>query len=332
VPRVKLVKRAGDKKVAIAFDLPSQAQLRWRFDQRYFQAAVNELGDEVIFQNAADDAQKQASQIENFIPQKPDVIIFKPIDIDAAGTLATQAEAAKIPVISYNDLTLNSSGVKWWVARDNVAVGHLTADLAVKARPRGNYVIVSGDQGTDTARDKTKGYLQRLKPHVSAGRIKVVSQQYNRQWDPALGQSQVENMNTKYKGEIAAVLANYDGFALSALQALNGNENGKVWIGGEDVFPQFANQIVLGRGAMSAYTDLEGMARYAAQAAHDLGNGRAPTYANAKFNNGAAVIPGQRVIAFAVTARNMCQFITDTRWLNFSATYKGVPANKRPKC
>src|SRR5262245_47827464 len=67
VERVKLVKTAGDKKVKIAFDLPSQAQLRWRFDQKYFQAAVNELGDEVVFQNANDDASQQANQVENFI-------------------------------------------------------------------------------------------------------------------------------------------------------------------------------------------------------------------------------------------------------------------------
>jgi D-xylose transport system substrate-binding protein len=332
VPQVKLVKQAGDKAVKIAFDLPSQAQLRWRFDQQYFQAAVDELGDEVIFQNANDNAQTQASQVENFISQKPDAIVVAPVDVEAAGTLATQAATAGIPMLAYNNNILNSEGVTWWVARNNRLVGHITAALAIKARPRGNYVIASGDQGTDIARDKTAGYMDRLRPHIKAGRIKVVSQQYNQAWDPARGQAQIENMNTKYKGAIAAVLANYDGFANAALQVFKGNRNGKVWIGGEDVFPDFANAIVLGRGAMSAYTDLKGMARYAAQAAHDVGNGRKPTYTNAVFNNGAKLVPGQRVSSFAVTKDNMCQFINETGWLKFNATYKGVPASKRPKC
>jgi len=330
VPKVKLVKRPGDKKVKIAFDLPSQAQLRWRFDQKYFQAAVNELGDTVSFQNAADDAQKQATQIENFIVQKPDVIVMVPVDIEAAATLATQAAAAKIPIVSYNQIILKSSGVTWWVARDNVAVGRKTAQLALKARPHGNYVIASGDEGTDVARDKTKGYIAALKGHSHS--VTLVSQQFNQNWDPALGQAQIQNMYTKYNGKLAAILCNYDGFSLAALQVLHGNKGGKVWIGGEDVFPQFANAIALGTGAMSFYTDLEGMARYAAQAAHDLGNGRKPTYANDKFNNGAANIAGERVASFPVTKANMCQFIKQTGWVTYNDTYKGVPVSKRPKC
>jgi D-xylose transport system substrate-binding protein len=332
VPKVKLTKRAGDKKVRIAFDLPSQAQLRWRFDQRYFQTAVKELGDEVVFQNANDNAQTQASQVENFISQRPDVIVITPVDVEAAGPLATQAAAAGIPVLAYNNLILKSKGLTWWVARDNRLVGHITANLAIRQRPRGNYVIASGDQGTDIARDKTGGYLDRLKPHTKAGRIKVVSAQYHRGWDPALGQAQIENMVTRFSGNIAAVLCNYDGFALAALQVLDGNRGGKVWIGAEDVFPEFAKAIVEGRGAMSAYTDLQGMARYAAQAAHDLGNGRTPTYRNANFNNGAKVVRGQKVSSFAVTRTNMCQFIKETGWLNYNQTYKNVPASQRPKC
>jgi D-xylose transport system substrate-binding protein len=332
VPKVKLVKRPGDKKVRIAFDLPSQAQLRWRFDQRYFQAAVRELGDEVVFQNANDSAQTQASQVENFISQRPDVIVITPVDVEAAGPLATQAAAAGIPVIAYNNLILKSSGLTWWVARNNRLVGHITANLAIRQRPRGNYVIASGDQGTDIARDKTGGYMDRLRPHTTAGRIKVVSSQYHRGWDPALGQAQIENMVTRFSGNIAAILCNYDGFALAALQVLDGNRGGRVWIGAEDVFPEFAKAIVEGRGAMSAYTDLQGMARYAAQAAHDLGNGRSPTYRNASFDNGAKVVRGQRVGSFAVTRNNMCQFIKETGWLNFNQTYKSVPVGQRPRC
>src|SRR5262249_9024683 len=158
----------------------------------------------------------------------------------------------------------------------------------------------------------TAGYMDRLTPRIKAGHIKVVSQQYNAAWDPAKGQAQIENMDTKYKGNIAAVLCNYDGFSLAALQVFKGNKGGKVWIGGEDVFPKSANAIALGNGAMSSTPDLQGMARYAAQAAHDIGNGRKPTYTNENFNNGEAVVPGQRVASFAVTAANMCQFVKET--------------------
>src|SRR5947209_2564700 len=79
--KVPLKAQPGDKKVRIASDLPSQAQLRWRFDQKFFQAAVDELGDQVTFQNANDSEATQASQVENFLNQSPDVLVMVPINI-----------------------------------------------------------------------------------------------------------------------------------------------------------------------------------------------------------------------------------------------------------
>ena len=49
VNKVPLKRQPNDKSVRIVFDLPSQAQLRWQFDQRFFQAGATELGDQVSF-------------------------------------------------------------------------------------------------------------------------------------------------------------------------------------------------------------------------------------------------------------------------------------------
>jgi D-xylose transport system substrate-binding protein len=305
-------------------------QFRMKFDRLFFEQAAKELGHTVAFADANGDATLQASQVENMLSQNFDVLVIFPVSFEAAGALATQAADQGVPVVSYNFVITKSKGVSWWVARDNVHVGRLIAQMATKAKPSGNYVVASGDPATDVARLKTQGKQEVLK-HFK--RIKVVSQQYHRAWDPALGQQQVENALTATNGDIAAILANYDGFVTAALQALpDKNRSGKVWIGGEDIYPEVAQAIVEGRVVMSSYTDLRQMARLSAQAAHELGNGRKPA-ANAKMNNGVTVVPGYRVDDFAITKDNMCEFIRAVPgWLSYKRVYATTPLNKRPKC
>lgn len=328
---VHLHKRPGDKSVKIGFALQSMVQFRMKFDRDFFGQAVKELGDSVVDADANGDATVQQNQVDNFLSQGVDVLVIFAVSVDAAGALATEAAKQGVPVVSYNFVITNSKGVSWWVARDNVYVGRLAAQMAVAAKPNGNYVIASGDPATDVAQLKTKGNYQVLNKYK--GKIKVVSQQYHQAWDPALGQAQIENALTATHGNIAAIVCNYDGFVTAALQALpDKNKSGKVWIGGEDIYPEVAQAIVEGRAAMSAYTDLRQMARLAAQAAHELGNHRKPA-ATARMNNGAAVVPGVRVNSIAITKQNMCRFIKAVPgWLFYDQVYANIPKNKRPTC
>lgn len=318
------------KRVKIGFALPTLAQYRWQFDQRYFEEAVARLGDQVIVQAGNDDEKLQASQVENFISQAIDVLVISPVNVEASSSLIDQAANAGIKTISYNYVARNTDKLDFWVARDNVLVGHLTADEAIKAAPKGNYVICSGDAATDVAQDKTKGYMAKLQPLIDRGDIEVVSQQFNKGWDPALGVKQVEDALTKTNNRIAAILCNYDGFALASLQPLKEQGlEGKVFVGGEDVFPEAAQAIVEGRMAMSSYTDLKEMATRAAEAAHALGNGQQPN-ATSTQNNGAKDVPGALISSYAVTKDNMVKFIQDTGWVEYDKTYQNVPADQRP--
>lgn len=314
----------------IGFALPTLAQYRWQFDQRYFEEAANALGDEVVVQAGNDDEKLQASQVENFISQGIDVLVIAPVNVEASSSLIDQAADAGIRTISYNYVARNTDKLDYWVARDNILVGHITVDEALKMAPRGNYVILSGDAATDVAQDKTKGYMERLQPLIDAGDIVVVSQQFNQGWDPALGLKQVEDALTKNDNAIAAILCNYDGFALSALQGLKEQGlEGKVFVGGEDVFPEAAQAIVEGRMAMSSYTDLREMATKAAEAAHVLGTGGVPQ-ASSTINNGTKEVPGALISSYAVTSDGMQGFIGETEWVDFDTTYQNVPVDQRP--
>jgi D-xylose transport system substrate-binding protein len=312
----------GNEKLTLGFSLGTLSQRRWRFDKRYVEQEAQKAGADVLVQSAQDDEQVQINQAENMVSQGVDALIISPFNVDTAAPAVSAAKGAGIPVVSYNSV-VNDADIDYWVARDNVAVGKLQANLATKSVPEGNYVIASGEGGVDIAQEKTKGNMEVLEPFIEKGSINLVSQQYHRAWNPALALNQFENALQTTGNKIDAILCNYDGFVLSAMQALDdAGLSGKTWVGGEDVFLEAARGIVKGTVAMSVYTDLQQMAHLAVTAAIQLAKDKTPDH-NATINNGYADIPGHRVEAYAVTKENMREFLERTNWLPVDKVYAG---------
>lgn len=312
---------AGDGKgLTVGLSLGTLAQRRWQFDNKYMQEAADRLGIKLLVQSANDDTRLQASQVENLLSQNIDVLILSPIDVKASAPSVAAAKAAGVPVISYNSVVADSD-IDFWVARDNVKVGSLQAELAVAAVPKGNYLIISGEGGVDIAQQKTEGNMQVLQPHIDSGDITVVSQRYHQGWDPAGGLAQLEDALSVTSNKIDAVLCNYDGFIVSALPALkSAGLLGTTWLGGEDVFLEVAQAIVQGNAAMSAFTPLKEMAETAIDAAVALGKGESPA-SDATVNNGSKDVQGKQVVAIAVTEESMRGFLEETGWLTVDEVY-----------
>ena len=90
--------------------------------------------------------------------------------------------------------------------------------------------------------------------------------------------------------------------------------DGKVWLCGEDVFPEVAREIVQGRINMSAWTDLIQMGHSAADAALALAKGEAPPSNDAVDIQGTSV-PGMRIQSRGVNKANLREFLELTDWL-----------------
>lgn len=313
----------GGQSLTLGFSLGTLAQRRWQLDRDYIEAEAADRGWDVIVQAAEDDERLQISQAENMIAQGIDVLILSPINVETAAPAVAAAKEAGVPVVSYNSVVLDAD-IDYWVARDNVEVGEIQAELALEAVPQGRYVIVSGEPGVDIAQEKTQGNMNILQPRIDAGDIEVVSQEYHRAWDPEAGLAQIESALTANNNQIDAILCNYDGYVLSALEALGEVDLvGETWVGGEDVFQEVAQAIVEGRANMSAYTDLRVMAERAVAAAAALANGEQPD-SDDTIDNGFEEIPGGRIPAFAVTKENMEEFLEDTGWLPPEDVYVNV--------
>jgi D-xylose transport system substrate-binding protein len=305
----------ADSDILVGFSFPSFEHFRWAHDRAYFEKRANELGMKYIIQGAEEDAAKQDAQVEAMLSQGIKALVIIPVNIDAGKTLVERVKTDNnIPIISYN-YVIPSSKLDYWTARDNYLVGEIQAKYALEKAEKGNWAIVSGPSGVDVARQKTEGAMRVLQPHIDSGEIKIVSHEWHDAWRSEGALSQIENALTQNHNNLKAVIANEDGLALGSLRALTEQGlAGKVFVSGEDVFPEVARELVKGNISISAWTDLIQMGESAANAAYALAKGQKPE-ANDKVTVDGAVIPGMRIQSRGVTKENLAEFLKLTDWL-----------------
>lgn len=255
----------GGKKIGIVFgqDMVS----RWKFDQQGFVDQVKALGDTPVVVSAQSDAQKQRSLVENMLTQGVDAMVITPVDINTAAQLFKMAKDAGVPTVDYNFVVPNS-GADYVIARDAREFGRITAQEALKEHPTGSYVIVSGDEGNSVARDTQAGYMDVLQPEIDAKHITIVSQQFNKNWDPQSALQQTEQALVKAQNNVDAVLVGNDGMAGGVMQALKAqNLLGKTFVSGIDADLANVQAIARGEQSLTIWTDFTAMGKAAASAA-----------------------------------------------------------------
>src|SRR3954447_10192286 len=95
----------------IALLLPASKTARYETqDKPLFEAKVKALcpSCQIVYSNADQDASKQQQQAEAALTQGVKVMVLDPVDGAAAAAIVNQANAKKVPVISYDRLLLNS--------------------------------------------------------------------------------------------------------------------------------------------------------------------------------------------------------------------------------
>jgi D-xylose transport system substrate-binding protein len=305
---------AQDKKLKVGLIMPNYDQLRWKnADQAFFEKEAAKLGIEVLAQASNASEALQTSQVENMLTQGIDVLVLTPVNANAANALIRKAKRANVPVINYNFL-INKGDVACFLGRDAVEMGEKIAKAAVEAHPKGNYVIAAGEEATSVAKETRQGFLNVLKPYMDKGDIKLVSDQFNKNWSTDSARAQVENALSKNNNDIVAVLCGNDGTAYGAIQALQAQGlGGKVFVTGVDAEPRAQELIKQGLMALSNFTAFDQMGIEAAKAAYAVGNGK-PIEANATVNNGFKDVPWIKILNFNVNKENLEQSTKDFPW------------------
>src|ERR1044071_6133138 len=205
--------------VRIGFSMDTLKEERWQRDKELVEKRAKELGCEVDVQVANGDDAVQTKQCDNLLTKGVDVLIVAPHNGDVAASIVEAAHRRNVPVISYDRLIKNSD-VDLYVSHQVEKMGEMQADYALKHAPKGNYVLIGGAPTDNNALLLRKGQMNILKPAVDRGDVKVISDQFAKEWKAEEAQRITEDAMTKTNKDLAAIVASNDGTAGGAISAL----------------------------------------------------------------------------------------------------------------
>lgn len=206
------------KKIKIGF---SQCTMNhpWRVamvegNKKY--AAENLKDVELIVTDGQNNATKQASDIDDLIAQKVDVLIVSPLQSDALTPAVKKAMDAGIKVVTVDRKV--ETPVTLHIGGGNIVIGTLNASyLNTKLNGKGNIIEIQGTAGASATIDRDKGFRDELAKYPG---LKIVATQYcDYLREPAM--KFMEDALQRFgPGEIQAVYAHNDEMALGAIKAI----------------------------------------------------------------------------------------------------------------
>ena len=296
---------AGQKKIRIGLSMDTLKEARWNRDRDLFVAKAQELGAEVLVQAANGDDALQNSQAENLLTQGVDVLVVVPHNAKTAATIVESAHRSNVPVMSYDRLILDSD-VDLYISVDPTRVGELQSEYAVAHKPKGNYVLIGGAPTDNNARLVRDGQMKVLKPKIDGGDVKVVADQWAKDWQPVEALKIMENALTRNNNQVDAVVVSNDGTAGGAIQALGEQKlAGKVLVTGQDADLAACQRIVAGSQTMTVYKPIKALAHKAAEVAVQMAKKQPLAGATRTTNNGKKDVPSILLEPVAVDKANL---------------------------
>jgi D-xylose transport system substrate-binding protein len=223
---------------------------RWKFDAAAMRSAIQRDGNKYITTDAQGSTEKQMADIRQMIEDGVDSLVILPMDREAILPALDMAEEAGIPVISYDRLIEDER--VFYITFDNVGVGRIIAATVRTAQPEGNYVIIKGDPGDANSDFLRKGMEEVIGAAVAGGTIKIVGEAYTDGWKPDVALTTMEQFLRDNGNKIDAVLAENDGIAGAAADALAA-QGMTIPIGGQDGDPKALNRVARGTQTVSVW-------------------------------------------------------------------------------
>lgn len=236
------------------------------------EAKARELKCGLIVSDGQDSAEKQVSQVENFIARKVAVVILNPVSMDGCKPAVEAANTAGIPIVTVNTLVANQEKCAAFVGSDAVESGRLEMEYAARLlHGRGNLAILHGQLGHDAQIGRRKGAQEVLNGYPN---LKVIFEQSGN-WSRVEGMAIMENWLEAGK-PIQAVVSQNDEMALGALKAIEAaGMAGQILVFGIDAIPGALKAMREGRMAGTVFQDAKGQGAGSVAAAVKIARGQA---------------------------------------------------------
>jgi ribose transport system substrate-binding protein len=178
-----------------------------------------------------DNIDEQKAMVEQVLKDKPDIVIFIPVDDVAMIESVKKLNDAKIPVVLASN-PLPGSFVTY-VGADDYEIGYRQARyLFDKLGGKGNIVVIEGVPAAPTNRERLRGYKRAFAEYPG---IQVLGSGLGNYQQP-----DAKRVMQKFLAEhpqIDAVLSANDGMALGALEALKEANRTSIVVGINGILP-----------------------------------------------------------------------------------------------
>ena len=295
---------AGKGAVRIGFSMDTLKEERWQRDKRLVEERAKEVGALLDVQVANGDDAVQTKQAENLLLKGIDVLIVAPHNGEIAASIVEMAHQKGVPVIAYDRLIRNSD-VDLYMSYQVERIGEMQAEYALKNVPRGNYLLIGGSPTDFNALLLRKGQMRVLQPAIDRGDIKIISDQFAREWKAEEALRITEDALTRTGNKIDAIVASNDGTAGGAISALEAAKlAGRVLVTGQDAQKDAVQRIVKGTQTMTIYKPIQPLAFGAVDAAIKLARKEVVASVD-KINNGKIDVPAILLVPISVDKANL---------------------------
>jgi D-xylose transport system substrate-binding protein len=267
--------KKGDN-IKVGLLLPENKTARYeKFDKPLIEKKIKELTNgkaTLDYNNAHQDANLQAQQVDTMITNKVDVLIVDAVDAKAIQNSVQKAVDAGIKVVAYDRLA--EGPISAYTSFDNEEVGKtqgqaLLKALGSKATKSSKIVMVNGSVTDPNAAQFKKGAHS-----VLDGKVTIAKEYDTKEWSPDNANSEMEAaISAVGKGNIAGVYSANDGMAGGIITALSG-AGIKVPVTGQDAELAGVQRIVAGTQYMSVFKSYPAEANVAAEMAVALAQGK----------------------------------------------------------
>jgi D-xylose transport system substrate-binding protein len=318
--------------ISIGFSMDTLKEERWQRDKELVEKHCKELGMELNVQVANGDDSLQIKQAENLLTQGVDVLIVAPHNGEIAAAIVEAGHRQGVPVIAYDRLIKNSD-LDLYISHQVIKIGEMQAQYLldhVNKKPA-NFVIVGGSPTDNNALLLHQGQMNVLKPAVDRGDVKIVTDQYAKEWQASAALNIVENALTQSNNQVDAVVCSNDGTARGAVQALEGQGlAGKVLVSGQDADLASLKLIVDGKQTMTIYKPIQPLAYGAVDAAIKLVRGQNVATTDT-IDNGRKQVPAILLEPVAVDRNNLLDTVVKDGYQTLEQICAGLPPDKCPK-
>ena len=262
----------------IAVLLPDEQN--WTRDAKELEVQFEEDGYDPILLYADNDSSKQVSQIQQMAAEEVSAMVIAPVDpYGLADVLADVKDAEiEIPVISYDDLIMNTDGIKYYVTFGGRQVGQMIAkqiidseelDKVQEAKESKTIEFFMGSLDDTQALFLYNGVMETLQPYIDDGTLICKSGKTSfddtgiLRWSSEIAKTRMTDILTEYYPDGAVpdiICTGFDDAAMGTEEALEeagfvpGTENWPL-ISGAGCNEEGVRRIAEGKQTFSIFMD-----------------------------------------------------------------------------